>query len=148
MNNNIIQFRDSGLKKALAEKGRVSAIARRDLVRYQNLLKWSLKSLNFERNEIMLLIDTMNGSMGGDFDIDPATLLLVSVADSCDFGMDKKWEVDKSALIKKLQRLSRVEAAALLDAIERFWYEPDSYQIDTEEKLKAIGFVFEEEGDA
>ena len=146
MNNNIIQFRDAELKKTLAEKGRVGEVARRDLVRYQNLLKWSFRSLDFKRNEIMMLIDTMNGSMSGDFDIDPAVLLWANVADSCLFGTDNKWEVDGTAFVQKLQGLSRVEAAALIDAIERFWYEPDSYQIeDTEEKLKAIGFVFEEE---
>ncbi|MFY9604024.1 MAG: hypothetical protein WAR00_05190, partial [bacterium] len=36
-------------------------------------------------------------------------------------GLDKKWQVDGKALVKKLKALSHVQALALVDAAERFW---------------------------
>lgn len=141
-NDNLTCFRDASIKQSLLTRGNSSGdIARRDIDRYYVLLADALRRVKLTSNEAMLLCDALNGTLN-EFRINPAQALVFSVQDAIDLdSLDSKWEVDKTSFLAKLKGLNTLEAAAVLDAVERFWYEPE-YQIeDTKVKLAQVGLI-------
>ena len=139
----VVSFRDSRLQKELESRGEsLGLTAQRDLDRYYLLLSDALRRVQLAQNEALLLCDALNGCMN-DFHIRPDQSLKFSIEDAIDLDrLDKKWEVDKSKILQKLDDLTVLQAASVLDAVERFWYESESYQIeDTEAKLKQVGLI-------
>ena len=116
--------------------GRPSVIAR-DLERYYALLDRSLPRL--AENEAMLVCDVINGRLYGTPGFSPSVWLVAEIEDAFKLNnLDKKWDVDADEFRAKLERLSPVEALALIDAAERFWARASDY----EDTLVAIREIF------
>ncbi|MDD3654996.1 MAG: hypothetical protein PHO01_12620 [Desulfotomaculaceae bacterium] len=94
-------------------------IIHRDLERLYTLYRLALREVKLTLPECWFIADMLNGSL---VDAYSAGTLWASAEDACALdGLDKKWQVDGKALVKKLKALSPVQALALVDAAERFW---------------------------
>jgi len=105
----------------IAARGDVSESIREGLSRYYYLLQISRKRLSngavFTGGELSLLVDVCNGTVW-----EPQTLCcLVANAEDCEKEYYEKWGVDRDALLSKLDGLTPLDQAAIVDAIERFW---------------------------
>lgn len=122
---------------ARAERhGGANYAARTHLERYYYLLADELRTLRgrFSLAELSLLADVVNGWL-----VDP--LLYINVEDGVAIEqLDKKWSLpDPAGLVQKLRSLSYGQAAALIDALERWWLQPA--QSGTAEGFAALGLV-------
>jgi hypothetical protein len=132
--NNRIEFRSAELKQAIATRtdGSIGAIAERDLSRYYLLLAHELKRIKLSSNEAMFFCDLLNGTLS-DFHINPANMLLIEAQDGIDMDkLDQKWELDKEPFLAKISGFNILQAAAIIDGVERFWvrsHEEDSQAI-------------------
>ncbi len=107
-------------------------VAKRDLERYYHLLDHELRRINLTEGEAMLLCDACNGLIFEPYSI---PLLWANVDDAIRLdGLDAKWHVDGPELVAKLRALTRGQAFAVVDAIERFWREPNA-----EGQMRAVG---------
>ncbi|MBS4000761.1 MAG: hypothetical protein KGZ71_09805 [Desulfobulbaceae bacterium] len=114
-------------------------VARRDLKRYYNLLKYALREANFTEDEAMLICDACNGVLFDDFTI---RLMHASVADAIVYeGLDKKWGVDGGEVVAKLINLSIGALYAVADAVERWWLINHTDNTNNTEKLKSVGLI-------
>ena len=97
-----------------------SASVQESLDRYFYLLKEAKKMLKgkLTGNELALIADVCNGTMFQAWSIPH---LYSNIEESIEDGLDKKWDVDGSALVATLEALSNEETFALVDAIELFW---------------------------
>jgi hypothetical protein len=86
----------------------------------------------FERRELMLIIDTANGTELGPYDVLGISVIL-RISDGIDLdGLDKKWGVSKQALISKLKALPVFSLICLEIWAYMFWYaNPDSIDLDS-----------------
>ena len=105
-------------------EGNLNYAARGLLEAYFYLLRAELSGLPpFSVAELGLLADVTNGLR-----VEPHTvqLLWASVDDGVRLeGLDKKWGLDGAALVARLRGLSYAQAAALLDALKRWWANPE-----------------------
>lgn len=108
-----------------------SLVAQRDLGRYYALLERALRELRsdaggfdpFTAEELALICDACNG-----ITFEPLAFgsLLLGVSDAIKLdGLDAQWGVDREILLDKLAALDALEESALLDAVERFWSNPE-----------------------
>lgn len=128
----VIQFRVGALlpdlEKRVSQGSQaysVHLVADRDLARYYYALKQELAGVValLSQEEISLILDSCSGTL---FESHTVPLLWANIADSIRLdGLDWKWNVEGSALVKKLQGLSYAGGLALVDAVERFWIEPN-----------------------
>ncbi len=123
---------------ALKARGRegepLGGIARNQIERYFYALQKSLEEVSFTEAEAMLVVDACNGTWW-----DPRTIdvLWAGVADACEIDhLDEKWHVDGPALVERLRRLTYAQCLAVVDAIERFWRDPNA-----EGQLKQVGLT-------
>jgi hypothetical protein len=122
------------IEEQLATRGENrSGVINRDLERLYTLYRRTLPTIPLTVDEACLIVDTLNGTL---MDADTARLLWAEIEDACYLdGLDKKWHVDGSALVKRLNELSDTQALALIDAAERFWESvPQKGDIRTEIK--------------
>jgi hypothetical protein len=135
---NTISFRSSDLSSQIDSRGDRHQIARRDLDRYYVLLCSALGQVNLSHSEALLLCDAFSNTIN-DFRVNPAQCLHLRVADAISLEqIDKKWGIDGKELLSKLKGFTTLEAAAVLDAIERFWHR--SYITDNPSKrLRIVG---------
>jgi hypothetical protein len=103
----------------ISERGTVSEVIRESLERYYYLLARARAGLagRFTAGELGLLCDLSNGTIWQAWSLDMSS---AQVEDAGEASWDK-WGVDSKALVAKLNGLSLVEHAALIDATERFW---------------------------
>ena len=112
-------------------------IIHRDMGRLYTLYRLALREVKLTLPECWFLVDMLNGS---SMDANTAGLLWASAEDACALdGLDKKWQVDGKALVKKLKALSHVQALALVDAAERFWQANSAGTADDEGIKKFFG---------
>lgn len=110
----------------------IAVVADNSLNRYFDLLdRASLEEPHLVEGEACLLIDVYNGTII-DFRIDPKQNLLITVDDyfalsTSDNKYCKKWKVSKVELINKIQQVSTLKAAFILDCIEQFWERSEYY---------------------
>lgn len=85
-----------------------------------------LKS-KFVENELKLLIDISNATIFSQYELYVNNdVLIAEIKDSCKFNeMDKKWDIDKKILIKKIQKLSPAECYFLQEWASMFWNTKD-----------------------
>lgn len=121
-NENVVCFRDLELKQKLLLRGESAGeIANRDLDRYYKLLQWQLRTVQLTKAEAMLICDALNGLIHS-FDLDPQQVLCIEIQDALAWeSLEVKWEVDKAEILSKLRALNILQAAAIIDAVERFW---------------------------
>lgn len=107
------------LHRHLNSRGSISDAIRNSLGRYFYLLEISRVNISnkFTESELSLICDICNGTIW-----EPHTISLLS-ANVEDAGpeMFVKWSVDQKKLMTKLSKLTSIETAALVDAVERFW---------------------------
>lgn len=139
-----IQFRASDLEEHLeARQGHgtdtLHQIAKRDLGRYYTIIRDSLIRLNLTREEACLICDALNGCWMDEWAYRHAW---AEVADGIQIqGLAGKWEVeDPDGLVHRLRALSPGGAMALVDAVERFWLDPER---DADEMLREVGLLRE-----
>ena len=137
MNNNI-QFRlDPEIIQALPGSDAMSASLRvkQAFERYQNLNRWSLNEIQaaFSLAEILLIADALNGIIFTNFEVEPGPQLQIELGD-LDGSYFSKWKVEAISFHLKLDSLSNAQAAAIIEAIDRWWH-------DTDRKLTAAGFA-------
>lgn len=103
--------------------GSVHEVAARDLRRYYHCLREELRSVLLTEAEASLICDCCNGTW---WEAHTVPLLWANVADGVRLeALDQKWGVDGPALIAKLQGLTYGQTLALVDAVERFWRDPN-----------------------
>lgn len=118
-----LYLRDEIEKEIRSRGENRSWIISRDLERLYALYRRAIRETPLEYREACLIVDALNGSI---MDANTATMLWASIEDACKLdGLDKKWEVDGSALVEKLRGLNVLQAMALIDAAERVWGVPD-----------------------
>lgn len=118
--------------EARKEEGLMSMnrVIERDLERYYQLLRAARVEGKrvLSPDEQALIADNLNGSI---FDAFSIQLLPHHVADGINLeGLDEKWDVDGRALIEKLEAMSPITIAAIVDAAERFWADVGSGEPD------------------
>lgn len=138
----VIQFRalddlqgqiDSRTSHWISSRG---DIARRDLARYYHVLASDLRAVNLTEGEASLICDACNGT--AFVDNRSISMLWAEIDDAIRLdGLDDKWHVDGPALVEKLRTLTWGQTAAIVDAVERFWADPNPLQ----EKLREVGLI-------
>lgn len=114
----------------------LGSTARRDLERYYAIVRDELRQLPLTRNEVLLVLDAMNGVL-----VEPPMMyrgaVLLDVADHIRLNAaDEKWDVDGEALIRRLEALSPGTLMAIVDMAERFWSRADE---DANAVLRDLG---------
>ena len=137
MNNNI-QFRlDPEIIEALPGTNAMSASLRvkQAFERHLNLMRWSLVEIQatFTLAEISLIADALNGIMFTNFEVEPAPQLRTELCD-LDNSFYRKWEIDSFSFLFKIDSLTNSQAAALIEAIDRWWR-------DSDRQLTTAGFT-------
>ncbi len=100
----------------------IHAVAQRDLERYYTLLRGELRRVNLSEREALLLCDVANWA---------------EVQDAIQHdGLDRKWQVDGQGLVQKLRALTPGQAAAICDALERFWIDHN-----TPDRIRVVGLI-------
>lgn len=77
----------------------------------------SIENFLLSGDELSLICDVCNGTIWKPHTI---SLLSANVEDT-EPEIFKRWDVDQKKLIGKLSKLTSIETAALVDAVERFW---------------------------
>lgn len=120
-----IQFRagelHDSIQSRVGEGQSAGQHAREALERYYTLLRDELASLRgvFTLAEAMLLCDAGNGV---EYASDTLGGFAIGIEDAISLdGLDRKWGVDGAVLLDKLQSLSLLGNAALVDLVERYW---------------------------
>lgn len=120
-----VEFRAGDLAGPLAARAGsrlpLNRVAARDLDRYYAVLADELARLRLTRDEAMLILDSLNGTV----EIVPESAyinLWAGIADGIRLDrLHEKWGVEGSALVARLQGLSLAGALAVVDASERYW---------------------------
>jgi hypothetical protein len=122
-----IQFRPGDIVKEVEERtdGTTSPdlVAKRDLSRYYTMLRRSLLTMSWSRNEAMLLVDALSDLAVGEGDsaITTAELAWAKVDNAIrDQGLARKWNVNGTELVKNLRDMTVCHSVALIDAVERY----------------------------
>ena len=120
------------LDGALSERGEnKNTIAKRDLERYYAAL--SAHTQMFTVQEALLLCAVLNGVK-----CTPGTLY-GNIAASDEFASDQ-WDVDKPALLNRIEHLEYMESLATIDAVERAWNAPE-YSVNLKQRVLLVGLA-------
>jgi hypothetical protein len=111
------------------------AVARRELERYYEVLQRELASISLTESEANLLCDVCNGTSFEPIAFVGALYIQVEDGDELE-GVGEKWGVDAKAFAEKLKALSFTQCLALVDAVERFWIEPNEPN-----RIQTVGLV-------
>jgi len=99
--------------------------ARRDLTRYYKVLEEERPAFTHEQASLLCVL--LNGVMLEPLD-HAAQGLQIEIQDAPD-QLFEKWDVDRGRLEKRVANLSFAEALATIDAVERFWNEPNETSV-------------------
>ena len=119
-NASLVSFRSHEIKEALAERGKPSVQAAKQLDRYFALLQHGASEVQLTLGEASLLCDLLY-SAPWDFRASPAILEPDFPDDITLDSLDREWQVDSRALIRKVESYAPLESAAIIDAVEKFW---------------------------
>ncbi len=124
-----ISFRtDEGLETQIKTRDKYQSphnAARVHLERYFSCLAYALREIRdvFTLAEFQMMSDAANGTL---WEVHSVKMMAAQLQDAASFdGLDKKWGVDVGALIHKLKPLTHFQHMALVDALERFWADPN-----------------------
>lgn len=97
--------------------GRLNTMAQR----YRDMVADELARLDLTRAEWCALLDA-NNAMGLHDDAagpTPPVIIWANIADSR--SLDKKWDIDQDALVRKVRVLPRSTLVAIVEACARYW---------------------------
>lgn len=103
----------------------LSAQLREDMQTFQEIVTTAERGLNehFEFSEAMLIVDVLNSFyfLPGHFPSLPE-ILAAEVDDGCRLnGLGLKWQLNREAIVKKLQALTPIEAYAVFHMARIVW---------------------------
>jgi len=109
----------------------LSDVVRDSLTHYYAVLDYERKRLQakFTGSELSLLADICNGTI---FTRGILPLGVLADAEDTEDSIYQKWGVDRDAFLRKLRRLSLSQEAVIVEAIEKYWRNPE----DVEDMLK------------
>lgn len=114
----------------------LGSTARRDLERYYQVVRDELVRAPLTRNEVLLIMDALNGVIiehAGGY----RGALIADVVDHIRLNAaDAKWVVSAAVLEAKLREMRPGTMMALIDASERFWARASE---DAEVVLRELG---------
>jgi len=121
------------------EPGPRAVTAKRDLGRYYEILRAALATVALTRGEAGLLVDVCNGWATS---VEQPDILAGGLALQVDDGMrlealDEKWHVERAELLAKIDGWTTAQTIAVVDAVERFWQEPNPL----DDQLGRVGLV-------
>ena len=148
--NNQIQFRmDAQTLERLCPSNKpqsANVLARRTIEQYHRLLDWSLNEITsrFTYNEICLIADIPDEIMFHAWEIQPSrSLLMIALFAIETEGLDTKWKVEVKVFREKLGALTNAQAAAVIEALDRWWADPESKR--SRECFEQYGLIAAEE---
>jgi hypothetical protein len=107
-------------KRKSFPRDNISEVTRESLDRYFYLLDYARREIEetFTLSELSLICDMCNGTYFESY-----SLVGGIAADITDTEPEKftYWKVNKKTIIEKLNALSPLQDAALVDAVERYW---------------------------
>lgn len=124
LKSSVVNFRIGGMdtffRYRIDTESAQHIIARRDLLRYYELIETTCRAMRLNTNEWSLIIDALNGT------IFPDVSMIVSVKyeifDALALNqLAKKWDVDESAFRVKIDGWTELECIAVIDAAEQYW---------------------------
>lgn len=122
MESKTLISQDSELRTTLLQRGEnVSTVGLRDLKRYYALLNHDLLELTLTPSEANLICAALKNYQ---FENDPEQARIIWKHVDKEIKqdhLDQVWSINGENLIRKLQRLTNLEAVALVDAVERYW---------------------------
>lgn len=129
--------------RLLGRDERPSAIAKRDLQRYYELLDECLAKLDLSEQEARMLTEAAAGvrELGEPARSQMHRYLWAEVSDAIrESDLAQRWGVeDPQALVDRLRELGPAEQRALVDALERVWSADPAE--DREVLLRRVGLV-------
>lgn len=141
MSKTVITFSTAGLEEAFESRRSTAwdtpeAIARRDLRRYYDLLSRILPTIRLSKGEAALICDALKSTVI----VEPSSL--PQIWDSMDEAirvnrLDRRWYVDGRQLVAKMRTYAPSQLIALIDAVERFWVNPNPL----DDSLRRVGLV-------
>lgn len=143
MKSKTLISQDLELKAALLERGEdISTIELRDLKRYYALLNYHLLELSLPSSEVNLICEALKDYRVED-DSEQARVIWKQVDAAIQRDrLDQKWGIDSKAFIRKLQALTHLQLASLVDAVERYWLRDKSNPLEPQEKrLSGVGLI-------
>ena len=148
--NNQIQFRmDAQMLERLCPSNKpqsANVLARRTIEQYHRLLDWSLNEITnrFTYNEICLIADIPDEIMFHGWEIQPSRSLLMTALFAIEMeDLDTKWKVEIVSFREKLGALTNAQAAAVIEAIDRWQSNPESEK--SRECFERYGLIAAEE---
>ena len=105
-----------------------NVLARRAIEQYHRLLDWSLDEIanHLTYSEICLIADIPDVIMFHRWEIQPSLSLLMTVLIAMEADdLHIKWKVDELSLREKLRALTNGQAAAVIEALDRWWADPE-----------------------
>lgn len=149
MANNRIQFVvDNQTLDRLTPTGEIqspSLSAKRAVERYYSLINWSLREVqyHFSYAEIALIADVLNGIGFHSWEMQPSRSLRMNLIDAIEMDrLDEKWQVDATVFRGKLNALTDAQAAAVIEAIDLWWLNPERSLSIT--GFEEVGLIAEE----
>lgn len=115
------------LKNRVGSGEKISTRVQKDLDTLWSLLKHGMVRVyrKLAPNEAKLVLDVQNSAFvfgPGAFELWLHGGLGHQISDGIVLeGLDRKWNVDKDTLLKKIEELNALEVTALLDWCERMW---------------------------
>ena len=106
----------------LRDENNLSGAISRAVMRYLSIMAYERRELRpqFNAQECGLILDACNGV--AFFDSFSVRLFPDGVRDAIEMDeLDKKWKVDGSALLAKLDAITFSQRMTLVDAVQRWW---------------------------
>ena len=148
--NKQIQFRmDAQMRERLCPPNKQQSpnvLARRTIEQHYRLLDWSLDEIanHFTYSEICLIADIPEEIMFHGWEIQPSQSLLMTALFAIEMeNLDRKWEVEAKSFRRKLYELTNAQAAAVIEAIDRWGANPESKR--SRESFEKYGLIAAEE---
>ncbi len=119
----IVRRRAKSILQKACEEGKTGEhfeFVKVELERYLFLIS---RLPDFSQKEWNLMHDALNGIITRSVEPELAVQILAHEVDDAitSSQLDKKWEVNSSSFLSRLNALSATETMAVLDAVEKFW---------------------------
>lgn len=139
-----LQARDDHKLQGPGKPGKFNANAlQKDLSRFYGLMERTLRTIDLTEQEACLIADALNGTWafewGGIDNVSAQSAMRIELRDAIGLNkLDKKWDVEEGPFASKVAEWTEAQCLAVLDAVERFWMEP---QAETMDKLREVGLL-------
>lgn len=136
-----LQARDDHKLQGPGMPGKFNAPAlQKDLSRYYGLIERTLRTVSLTEQEACLIADALNGTWafewGGLDNVSAKQAMSLELRDAIGLNkLDKKWSVEEGPFAVKISEWTEAQCLAVLDAVERFWMDPQA------EKLREVGLL-------